>query len=249
MKKLFNGRFLFILASSLIVLILLVVGAFFLFNDEDDKFVRSGYVLNPLSSTAEKYFFDENVGYKENLSSMIEFVDVDEKTVSILKDSFIHYNDESLSFMKKGAILDLDSVKGDSPVAFYNITSESIIERNGDSYTIDSANGVALITGDPDGAHMEFDNNEIMAKSNGTTAATLYLQSGDGDVEIGSGGTTTIGGKATFTNDSAGFKFAGRIDVGCLLLTNTSWTGYGTGDPSTSLDDHVKGRVYFRIIN
>jgi len=141
MKKLFNSRFLFILASSLVVLILLVVGAFFLFNDEDDRFVKSGYVLNPLSSTAEKYFFDENVGYKENLSSMIEFVDVDEKTVSILKDSFIHYNDESLSFMKKGAILDLDSVKGDSPVAFYNITDESIIERNGDSYTINSANG------------------------------------------------------------------------------------------------------------
>ena len=58
MKKLFNSRFLFILASSLFVLILLTVGAFYLFEDEDDTFVKSGYVLNPLSSTVEKYFFD-----------------------------------------------------------------------------------------------------------------------------------------------------------------------------------------------
>ena len=122
MKKLFNSRFLFILASSLVVLIILTVGAFYLFDDEDDVFISSGYVLNPLSSTSEKYFFEENVGYKENLSSMIEFVDVDENTVTILKDSFLHYSDESLSFMKKGAILDLDTVKGNKVVSFYNIT-------------------------------------------------------------------------------------------------------------------------------
>ena len=114
MKKLFNGRFLIILASSLVVLILLTVGAFYLFDDEDDTFVKSGYVLNPLASTSEKYFFDENIGYRENLSSMIEFEDVDEKTVSIVKDSFVHYLDESLSLLKNGAILDLNSVKGDN---------------------------------------------------------------------------------------------------------------------------------------
>ena len=105
----------------MVVLILLVVGAFYLFDDEDDVFVKSGYVLNPLSSTSEKYYFNENVGYKENLSSMIEFVDVDEKTVSILKDSFVHYLDESISLLKNGAILDLDSVDGKKAVSFYNI--------------------------------------------------------------------------------------------------------------------------------
>ena len=141
MKKLFNGRFLLILASSLVVLLLLTVGAFYLFDDEDDVFVKSGYVLNPLSSTTEKYFFNENVGYRENLSSMIEFTDVDANTVSILKDSFVHYLDESLSFLKDGAILDLDSLKGDKVVSFYNITNESIIEKNDSGYIIGSANG------------------------------------------------------------------------------------------------------------
>lgn len=141
MKKLFNSRFLFILASSLVVLIGLTVGAFYLFDDEDDTFIKSGYVLNPLSSTSEKYFFEENVGYKENLSSMIEFVDVDEKTVSVLKDSFLHYNDDSLSFLKKGAILDLDTIKGNKAVSFYNITKESVIEKKDSGYFIESAAG------------------------------------------------------------------------------------------------------------
>ena len=141
MKKLFNNRFLFILAISLVVLILLVFGAFYLFDDEDNQFVKSGYILNPLSTTSEKYFFNEDIGYKENLSSMIEFKDIDENVVSVLKDSFIHYLDESMSFLKNGAILDLDSVKGDKAVSFYNITRDSIILKKDNGYVIESANG------------------------------------------------------------------------------------------------------------
>lgn len=141
MKKLFNSRFLFILTSSLVVLIVLVLGAFYLFNDEDDVFLKSGYVLNPLSSTSEKYFFDESVGYKENLSSMIEFTDVDDKKVTVLKDSFAHYLDDSMSFLKKGAILDLDSINGDKAVSFYNITRDSIIAKKDNGYEIESASG------------------------------------------------------------------------------------------------------------
>ena len=141
MKKLFNGRFLFIMASSVVVLILLIVGAFYLFDDEDDVFVKSGYILNPLSSTSEKFFFEENTGYKENLSSMIEFVDVDKNTVSVLRDSFLHYDDESISFLKKGALLDLDTVKGNNAVSFYNITDDSMIEKKDSGYFIESSVG------------------------------------------------------------------------------------------------------------
>ena len=91
MKKLFNSRFLFIIASSLVVLIALGVCAFYLFDESDDTFVKSGYVLNPLSSSVEKYFFDEDATYHENLSSMVEFKDVDDNDVSVLRDSFFHF--------------------------------------------------------------------------------------------------------------------------------------------------------------
>ena len=68
---------------------------------------------------------------------MIEFVDVDNNTVSVLKDSFLHYNDESISFLKKGAMLDLDTLNKDNKaVSFYNITKKSIIEKKDSGYFI-----------------------------------------------------------------------------------------------------------------
>ena len=79
MKKMLDSKFLFILSLSILVLIGLGIGAFYLFDNSDNNFVKSGYVLNPLSSKVEKYFFDEKTSYRENLSSMIEFKDVDDK--------------------------------------------------------------------------------------------------------------------------------------------------------------------------
>ncbi len=145
MKKLLSGKFLFILAACLLVLIGLGVGAFFLFDDADAKFIKSGYVLNPLSEASEKYFFEKDTGYRQNLSSMVEFVDIDKKEVSILADSFLHYNDESMSFLKNGAILDLNSIDGNEAVKFYNISNASVIEKDGNKYLIKSRNGDIVI--------------------------------------------------------------------------------------------------------
>ncbi len=136
MKKLLDSRFLFIVLLSVIVLMILVVGAFYLFNNNEDTFIKSGYVLNPLSSVSEKYFFNEDTGYRENLSRMVEFKDVDDNDVSVLRDSFLHYNDGSISFLNKGAILDLGGL-GASTVPFYNIiTSKSIIQNKKGNYII-----------------------------------------------------------------------------------------------------------------
>lgn len=130
MKKLLDGKFLSILALSLVVLIGLVFGAFYLFDEDEDAFVKSGYVLNPLSEKVEKYFFNEDTGYRTNLSSMVEFKDVDDNDVVVLKDSFVHYMDGSLSFLKNGAILDLDSVNGTGTVVFYNVSNKLMITKD-----------------------------------------------------------------------------------------------------------------------
>ena len=136
MKKMLDSKFLFILGLSILVLIGLGIGTFYLFDNSDSTFIKSGYVINPLSSKVEKYFFEEETSYRENLSSMIEFKDIDDNNVTILKDSFLHYNDGSMSFLKNGAILDLNSINGKEAVAFYNITNESIIEKKDDKYII-----------------------------------------------------------------------------------------------------------------
>ena len=57
---------------------------------------------------------------------------------TILKESFLHYNDGALSFLKNGAILDLDSINGKDAVKFYNITNKSIIEKRSKGYVIET---------------------------------------------------------------------------------------------------------------
>ncbi len=138
MKKLLDSKFLFILALSIVVLIVLGIGAFYLFDDSDAVFVKDGYILNPLSEKNEKYLFDKNTSYKENLSSMIVFNDTDDREVSVFKDSFLHYMDSSMSFLKNGAILDLESIGEGDAVKFYNITPKSIISKSGNGYTIET---------------------------------------------------------------------------------------------------------------
>lgn len=51
----------------------------------------------------------------------------------------------------------------------------------------------ALIIGPTSGAHLGFDNNELMAKASANTCGTLYINSNGGLVEIGSGGLTVTG--------------------------------------------------------
>lgn len=67
-----------------------------------------------------------------------------------------------------------------------------------------AANNVALIIGSETGSHLEFDNNEILMKNDGTTPGTLYLQDSTGLVDIAgseglkiSKGPLTVSGATT----------------------------------------------------
>ena len=146
MKKLLDSKFLFILALSVVVLIVLGVGAFYLFDDSDAVFVKDGYILNPLSAKNEKYLFSKDTEYRENLSAMVVFNDTEDKEVSVFKDSFLHYMDSSMSFLKDGAILDLDSIGDTEAVKFYNITNKSIIARRGNGYVIETTGDDIILT-------------------------------------------------------------------------------------------------------
>ena len=64
-----------------------------------------------------------------------------------------------------------------------NTTGATIISGGGDVSL--SAGTGRLLIGYPAGAHIAIDENEIMAKANGTTAGTLYLNSEGGSVVIG----------------------------------------------------------------
>lgn len=111
-----------------------------------------------------------------------------------------------------------------------NVTSNGTLHL---TKTTDGAatadNNVALIIGPRDGTHLIADNNEIMAKSNGTAAGPLYLNNDGGQVVVGAGGFTTSG--YSDTTGGNGFRIR-RSDVTygrfyAITAGTTSVTGIG----------------------
>ena len=126
MRKMLDKKFLIIVSSTLIVLILLALGSFTFFKNKEAVFQNEGYILDNLSSENSRYYFDDNTIYKKNLSSNIVFKDVDKTDVEVSEDSFVHYINGDIGFLKNGALVDLGTVNK-STINFYNIGKGSIL--------------------------------------------------------------------------------------------------------------------------
>ena len=137
MKKLGGKSFWIILSISIVSLIILTVGVILLTRENSKEFYSAGYIINSTTTKSNKIYFKDNTVYKENVFDEYVFKDNDNKEVSTKKDNFIHYLDNSLSFMKNGVILDLDNINT-SLVPYYNITDKSIIKYNNGSYYIEN---------------------------------------------------------------------------------------------------------------
>lgn len=129
--------FIFILGISIVTLIILVLGSIFFAKDNSLAFSGDGYII---TTNSEKVYFKSGTTYKENLNKEYAFVDDNKKDVSVSKESFVHYNDNSIGFMKNGAIMDLESANK-SIIPYYNITNKSTITYNNGKYYISTANG------------------------------------------------------------------------------------------------------------
>lgn len=139
MKKIMSDKsFWIILIISVISLVVFTVGVIFLTRKNTKEFYSAGYIINSTASKTDKYYFDDNTVYKENIFNEYVFKDVDDKEVSTGKNNFIHYLDKSLSFMKNGVILDLDNFN-ENIAPYYNITDKSIVRYNNGGYYIETA--------------------------------------------------------------------------------------------------------------
>ena len=81
-------------------------------------------------------------------------------------------------------------VSGDTSFARLSVTGDATVSgtlrlTNTTDVAASAQNNVALIIGSQTGGHLEFNGNEIMAKSNGTTAGTLNINVDGGRVNIG----------------------------------------------------------------
>ena len=132
-----KNKFGFIIFISLVTLVILVVGAFSLYQDNSSVFSSNGYILETSAKTKQKYYFSANTKYKENVDDKISFNDTKSKKVSVDPASFAHFNNGDISFLQKGALVNLSDLSNPM-VSYYNITPENKITYDNGKYVVTS---------------------------------------------------------------------------------------------------------------
>ena len=112
-------------------------GAITLYKDDSSIFSSDGYIIEATSKANKKYYFSANTEYKKNVDEKIVFSDVDDNKVSIDPASFVHYSNGDVTFLKKGALVNLDEINS-SMINYYSITNKTTINYDKGSYVVSS---------------------------------------------------------------------------------------------------------------
>lgn len=139
-----NKSFLALAALGVIALILMVAAGITLSGQRAMSFQADGYVLDTarqdddtLSTVAEQFVAGSS--YHSNSMGTISLKDLEGSTVKVEEDSFIHYNDGSLSAFAEGAIVDMDQVDS-GLMTSYNAPAQTVLASSGDKYVTDNNN-------------------------------------------------------------------------------------------------------------
>ena len=113
----------------------------------------------------------------------------------------------NLAYCNKGAFGDMATktasnyvaTSGNQTIAGTKTFSGQVILSKNTGMSGTAANAVALIVGGAQTAqHLEFDGNEIMSKTNGTTVGTLYVGGGNGSVNFSTSATACLSPSSWF---------------------------------------------------
>ncbi len=134
-------KYIFIIVLIGIILAsFLVIGSLNTINDKTKRFDGAGYILqsatsNVESGNVERYYFGEDSTYINRYNEQIKFNDINGNEVLADTNNFIHYNNSSISSLKKGVLLNLEDIEKE-PIIYYNISSGKILKYQGGSYVI-----------------------------------------------------------------------------------------------------------------
>ena len=134
-----KNRFVIIIGLSVITLVLLIIGAVTLYEDNSLSFLNDGYILSTTASTDDRYYFSANTKYKKNVDDNVVFSDRESNDVVVDPASFVHYADGSITFLKRGAIVNLNELNNPI-ISYYNVTNDNLISYDSDRYVITTNN-------------------------------------------------------------------------------------------------------------
>ena len=137
MLKFIKNKFLFIILSCVVTLVLLIVGAVMLHKDTSLSFGSDGYVLATTTKKNSKYYFTGDTKYKKNADNDITFKDKSNKSIAVDQASFVHYSNGSISFLKKGALVNLADINS-SIISYYNVPANNVIDYKNGNYNVSS---------------------------------------------------------------------------------------------------------------
>lgn len=133
----------FIVGIGIILAGLLIYNVYNVQKENTKVFADPGYILqsaNSQSQKIDKYYFNADEEYRIKNNQKIVFKDTSGDEVTTGKDNFIHYNNGSISSLKKGVLINLANIEQD-PITYYSIAANQVVNKQGDNYWINHLNG------------------------------------------------------------------------------------------------------------
>ena len=182
------------------------------------SFEGDGYIVNVAETeeglTAEPVYFSAGTRYKKTYPDEAVFKDIRGTKYTVDQDSFVHYQDGSLSAMTPGVVLNLDDVNG-GLVNTYSFDAGTVLASNGNGYTAEN-----------NGASIPFDNFVWKLSDD-----RYYVYSDDLQVE-------TVNGTM---EDMSGGVQVDYLEDGIIRLSseNSAWQGIAAGAKAITGDGAI----------
>lgn len=124
-----------IIISVLIVTIIMFVFGIQEYNNRFIKFNSNGHVIAKINeSSTKKYFFTSGNKYRI-LDNKVDIETTKNENITIPVETFIHYDDGSISTFSKSAILNLNDLSKKT-YNYYNIYPGTVFTKNNTNYTV-----------------------------------------------------------------------------------------------------------------
>lgn len=133
------------LGSLLFMMIAIIGGVGFAIVKSSGKqptFMESGYVLVSPGSTYsdeinKQIYFEKGTKYQFKYPNKVVFQDQKNKNMIIEADSFVHYNDGSVSSFLDGVMIDLRDLDN-SIINYYGLRKDTVLESAGSEFVLDN---------------------------------------------------------------------------------------------------------------